>query len=148
MGNRNSKPVRLGQPPADWLEFFRGAKVEIDRLEAAKSRQGQVTVAANFLARMVDREVPIEVDGRAGKATLRVAPGRSRRKVYYFEVVFEDDDQSGSDEDANDGPQPLGGKTIASRKRPRMEEKTTERDNPINRSPALGYVPAGNDEAW
>lgn len=143
MSDQLSPSPRLGLPPADWLEFFRSAKVEVDRLDAAKSRQGQITVAANFLARMVDREVRIEVDGRTGTATLRVAPGRSRRKGYYFDIVFDEEDPSAAEED---GPQPLERKTINTRPCSGREERKCQPDSPVDRSQR--FLPAANDETW
>lgn len=148
MSDQLSPSPRLGLPPADWLEFFRSAKVEVDRLDAAKSRQGQITVAANFLARMVDREVRIEVDGRTGTATLRVAPGRSRRKGYYFDIVFDEEDESAAEDHPPKGPQPLDRKTINTRPCSGMEERKCQPDSPVDRSPVRDYWPAANDEAW
>ena len=145
MNDRDNKSAGAGLPAGEWLNIFRGAKVEAERLDAAKSAQGRATIIGNFLARMVDREVRIEVDGRTGKATLRTAPGRGNKKVYWFDVIF-DGDQPG---DGDDTQSPSG--NGAPRKRSRDVRKMLEvesRDSPIDRSPASGLVAASNDEPW
>jgi hypothetical protein len=43
----------------------------------------------NFLARNLEREVPIEVEGRAGTARLNAAAARGRQRRYYFEVRWD-----------------------------------------------------------
>jgi hypothetical protein len=143
MGDRDKKPAGAGLPAGEWLNIFRGAKVEAERLDAAKSAQGRATILGNFLARMVDREVPIEVDGRTGKATLRTAPGRGGKKLYWFDVAFDgdwpgDDIPSPSDNGAPRKRQPAVAKKPA----------TEPRNSPIDRSPAPGLATAGNGEAW
>ncbi len=149
MASSDSKPPVLGLPAAEWLSSFRSAKVEIERLDAAKSARSRATIIGNFLARMLDREVPIEVDGRAGKATLRKSTGRARAKLYFFEVAFDD---GGSDEPPSDGF-PGGGDTrVASGKRVRKPQKLAadaeSRESPLDRRPTRTMVPTGNDEAW
>jgi hypothetical protein len=121
--------------------------VEVERLDAAKSAQARATIIGNFLARMVGREVSIEVDGRTGQATLRKAQGRSNKQLYYFEVVF-DDGPNEPDDRSGDPPQPTGGKATGNRSRqePAQQRDVGSRDNPIDRSP--GLVPARNGEAW
>jgi hypothetical protein len=124
------------------LNFFRGAKVEAERLDAAKSSQGRATIMGNFLARMVDREVPIEVDGQAGRATLRSAPGRGGKKLYWFEVMFDDGSMDEHDRPINKGP-------VRKSKAKELRERTTgPKEDPIDRTPARGMVRAANDEAW
>ena len=148
MASSDSKPPVLGLPAAEWLSSFRSAKVEIERLDAAKSARSRATIIGNFLARMLDREVPIEVDGRAGKATLRKSTGRARAKLYFFEVAFDD---GGSDEPPSDGF-PKGDDTrVASGKRVRKLRTPPDaesRENPLDRRPTRTMVPTGNDEAW
>ncbi|HEX3599858.1 MAG TPA: hypothetical protein VHU84_06920 [Lacipirellulaceae bacterium] len=121
----------------------------MERLDAAKGEQGRATVIGNFLARMVNREVRIQVDGRTGKATLRSVPGRSRKVRYYFET-FWDDYQSEPDADGESTPKPASPKTrVPDRSRPR--EETTPgppRESPIDRSPVTGLMPGRNNEAW
>lgn len=143
MSDREEKPAGTGLPAGEWLNIFRSAKVEVERLDAAKSAQGRSTIIGNFLARMVNRTVPIEVDGRTGKATLRTAAGRGNKKLYWFDVSF-DGDQPGDD---TQSPSDKG----APRKLPRDVPKKPQvesRYSPINRRPAPGMVPAGNNEAW
>jgi hypothetical protein len=79
-----------GLTAGQWEKFFIEAKVRSDKLDAAKSAQGKAAVMASLLAANVDREVSIEVKGRRGKARLRMMPGRSRTKQYYFEICWDD----------------------------------------------------------
>jgi len=140
---RDDKPAGAGLPAGEWFNIFRGAKVEIERLDAAKSAQARATIMGSFLARMLGREVRIEVDGSTGRATLRMAPGRGNKKLYWFDVSF-DGDQPGDD---TQSPSDKG----APRKLPRDVPKKPQvesRYSPINRRPAPGMVPAGNNEAW
>jgi hypothetical protein len=48
---------------------------------------------------MINREVPILVQGREGCATLRVREGRARSKCFWFEIAF------GGDEGPQNEPQ-------------------------------------------
>jgi hypothetical protein len=147
MSERNQKPASTGLPAGEWLSVFRSAKVETERLEAAKSTQGRATIIGNFLARMVGREVPIEVDGRSGKAALRKTQGRARKQLYYFEVVLDD-----GQIEIGDGPTPALGKSVATENQLRREQAKKpdvgSRDNPIDRREAAGFLATRNDEVW
>ena len=143
MGDREEKLAGTGLPAGEWLNIFRSAKVESERLDAAKSAQGRATIIGNFLARMVGREVPIEVVGRTGKATLRTGAGRGNKKLYWFDVSF-DGDQPGDD---TQSPGDNGAPRKLLRNAPKKLQ-VEPRDNPIDRRPAPGLVPAGNNEAW
>jgi hypothetical protein len=149
MSERNKKPAGTGLPASEWLNIFRAAKVEVERLDAAKGEQGRATVIGNFLARMVNREVRIQVDGRTGKATLRSVPGRSRQVRYYFEIAW-DEDQHGADADGDDAPLRTSDKTRSATKTRRDEERNPkqQRESPIDRSRTTGFAPAGNTERW
>jgi hypothetical protein len=141
----------IGLAAAEWLNVFRGAKVETERLDSANSARSRATIIGNFLARMVDRQVSIEVEGRTGRARLRSATGRSRAKLYYFEVAF--DDQIQLDDRSLTEPRPAPGRKTktTSARRSGTESKSPEpefRESPIDRSPARGLVGNGNDEAW
>jgi hypothetical protein len=141
MSNRNKRPAGLGLRASEWLSIFHGAGVETERLEATKSEQGRATIIGSYLARMVNREVRIEVDGRSGKATLRTGPGRGGKNLYWFEVAFDDREQAAK----NDSPQ---------LRRDFIQNPTTQKPvtnsstSPIDRSPAKGMLSPANDEAW
>ena len=67
--------------------FQRGSQPEIGSIFSAREsgnraagrrqeRRSRATIMGSFLARLVDREVPIDVEGRAARATLRSTMGR------------------------------------------------------------------------
>ena len=87
---------QIGVPAGNWEALFKKAGVETDRLDAAKSEKARTTILGNFLAQNVGREVPIEVKGRTGKATLRMNVGRGRQKHYHFEIRWDDAEDSQS----------------------------------------------------
>ena len=79
----------LGLSAGDLEPLFRGAGVWVEQLDSAKGNQGRSTTIGRLLAPSIDRKVPIEVDGRAGSATLQVVPCRSRAKRYYFHIEWD-----------------------------------------------------------
>lgn len=80
----------VGLATGEWERYFQHAKVATDKLNNDKSTKSKATTMGTFLARNVDREIPIEVRGRIGKATLRKVEGRSRKVRYHFEIVWDD----------------------------------------------------------
>src|SRR5262249_18526216 len=86
---RKHKPI--GLKPGDWESYCVQAGIlnsEGDT-SARQSAHARSVRIGNFLSRFVDREVPVAVKGRTGKATLRVHKGRARAKLYYFEVRWD-----------------------------------------------------------
>jgi hypothetical protein len=81
-----------GLSATDWGPLFRKAGVEIEKLDAAKSKQATATLLGSWLARNADREVAITVGDRTGKARLRIRKGRSKQKFYVFEVNWDEVD--------------------------------------------------------
>jgi hypothetical protein len=75
--------------PHQWEKYFRAAHVRVEELEACKSSRAKAIKIGQLLAPNVGREIPIEVDGRAGKAVLRVQEGRSKERRYFFEVFWD-----------------------------------------------------------
>jgi hypothetical protein len=151
MGDEKQR-TDAGLLPGQWEDLFRKADVQVEALDAAKSRQARATLLGNFLVRNLDREVPIEVKGRQGKARLRaVAVGR-RQKRYFFEVRWEADgpadpatrpgpnDQSGA---PNQRPpdEPVG-------RRPGPQEPTRELVDAAASSPPPDRNGGGNQEDW
>jgi hypothetical protein len=153
MSNENVQTVTHGLAAKEWLEIFRRTGVEQERLEHAKSDRGRATIIGNFLGRQINREVGIEVNGRAGKATLRSVQGRSGKTLYYFEIVW-DDEQRASDATAPLDPAPDGETQPARRAAAARSTTTTSpgrastQESPIDRRVALGSTAAANDEAW
>jgi hypothetical protein len=102
------KSKHSGAPASKWESLFKGAGIETERLDAAKSEKARTTILGNFLAQNVGREVPIEVKGRTGMATLRMNVGRGKRKQYWFEVRWDGAGDASPDitKDAKSGKSP------------------------------------------
>ncbi len=83
-GNTDVNKVAL--PAGEFENVFRDAGVLTDALNNAKSAKSKSTQMGRFLATNVDREVPINVNGRSGKAKLCMTQGRAKQKLYHFEV--------------------------------------------------------------
>ena len=79
----------VGLPAGEFEKIFLKAYVLTDALSNAKSAKSKATKIGNFLTSKVGREVPINVNGRTGKATLCMRQGRARQKVYFFEVLWD-----------------------------------------------------------
>jgi len=99
------KREKAERPAAGWKDYFVKAGVATDNLTSAKSERGTSTVIGKFLAPLVGREVPVEVEGRRGMARLCIRSGRSRTKEYYFEVTWERESQT-QEPRAASGPKP------------------------------------------
>lgn len=137
-----------GIPAADWLQHFKAADVEQEALKEAKSQQAKATKAGNFLSRLVDREVPIEVDGRTGKATLRMEKGRANKKHYWFDVCW----------DEPEGPAGDKRPPAAGRRKPGTDhrqqavgsQQRASGRNDLHHKPARKVTspPGGNREVW
>jgi hypothetical protein len=85
-----------GMTAGKWEPIFRKAGVMTSDLDAAKSQKSKDTKLGSFLAQHAGREVRVVVAGRSGTARLCVKPGRSRQKLYYFQVRW--DEPCASDE--------------------------------------------------
>jgi hypothetical protein len=137
-----AKNHKGGLPARDWEPLFRKVGVERDRLDVAKSERGKTTILGNFLAQNVDREVPIAVNGRTGKATLRMKKGRSNTKQYYFEIVWDEPDGKGPS-----SPDGTGGATGGAAHQ-EEQRNTDEAANESLRAPSATseVAPAGATE--
>jgi hypothetical protein len=100
------KNKQIGSPASKWEALFKKVGVETDRLDAARSEKARMTILGNFLAQNVGREVPIEVKGRTGKATLRMNVGRGRQKHYHFEIVWDEPSTREPDKSKGTSPPP------------------------------------------
>jgi hypothetical protein len=78
-----------GAPAKDWVPVFVKAGVMAEVFEKG-SRSSKGTKIGKFFSPFIGREVPIEPDGRVGRAVLHVENGRSRERRYYFAVSWED----------------------------------------------------------
>jgi hypothetical protein len=87
------EPSQRGWPAGDWERLFQSAGISVDRLEETKSLKSRNTILGNFLAQHVGREVPIEVKGRSGRATLSMRTARSKKKCYFFLVTWDEPTQ-------------------------------------------------------
>jgi hypothetical protein len=74
----------------EWGRYFREANVRVGELDSCRSSRARAIRIGQFLTPNVGREVPVEVNGRAGRAVLRVEEGRAKVKRYFFEVTWDD----------------------------------------------------------
>ncbi len=68
---------------------FGKADVLTKVLAESKSERAKAVLVGKFLGQSLNCPVPILVDGRNGIATLRVEQGRSKSKLYHFEVQWD-----------------------------------------------------------
>lgn len=141
-----------GLPASKWESLFKKVGIEGERLEAAKSERAKTTIIGNFLAQNVDRQVPIEVNGRAGKVTLRMKLGRAKKKHYYFEVTWDGATNTASTQDTNHKARAKSGNK-AVRPKPgktkgREAGKKGKKRGLLKPQQKSRGTAAGNDEAW
>lgn len=78
-----------GAKPSDWRVLLKSAGLMTDELEATKGTRGVAQKIGNFLSKHVNRPVTIDYQDPKLVATLRSADGRSREKLYCFEIAGE-----------------------------------------------------------
>ena len=78
-----------GLPPGQWEGHFRTAGVLVEELDGVRSAQARATILGNFLSQNQDREVPIQVGDRSGRARLCVAGGDGKPRRYFFAIVWD-----------------------------------------------------------
>src|SRR5258708_3605303 len=78
-----------GSFPSKWDGLFKKAGILAEAFEVGRSQRSRSTMLGNFLAKNVDRPVPIWFEGRAGTARLRVVDARSGQRRYHFEVTWD-----------------------------------------------------------
>ncbi len=84
-------PNQAGKVPKDWVPAFTATQVLRDQMLVGTDR-GKATKVGQFLAARVDRSVHIEARSGPLVATLRCRDGRSRQKLYYFEMAAPPED--------------------------------------------------------
>lgn len=82
--------IEPGMSAGQWEPIFRKAGVLTSDLDAAKSQRVKDTKLGNFLGQHAGREVRVVVGSRSGTARLCMKPGRSRHKLYYFQVQWDE----------------------------------------------------------
>ena len=87
-GRAELRPI-WGMPAGGWEPLFRRASVQGPALEAAKSQQAKATLIGNFLSTNLNREVPIQVQSRTGRARLVAFDGAQRQKRYAFAMSWD-----------------------------------------------------------
>jgi hypothetical protein len=75
-----------GRVPAGWVEIFLQARVQQDRLATA-NEHSRATLVGQSLGAKVGRAIAVETDDGSLDVALRMRPGRSRSKYYYFEAA-------------------------------------------------------------
>ena len=88
--NRPRPKSTRGLSPSEWEPLFRAAGILVPDPSIATSQRARDTVLGSFLAKNLNREVPVEVDGMQGRARLRVADAGQRRRRYFFEITLDD----------------------------------------------------------
>ena len=86
----HTKRKQKAIPAGKWEILFKKASIEKEKLEVAMSERGRSTIIGNFLSQNVGREVPIEINSRTGKATLRMVLGSGKQKRYFFEILWDE----------------------------------------------------------
>jgi hypothetical protein len=131
-----------------WEKYFKSANVLVQELDACKSNRAKAIKIGHFLSRNVDRAVTIEVDGRTGRAILRVKAGRSKEKYYYFDVIW---DNGATDTVAPQTPNPDDQKVSTQKKG--KTEQAAQRSKAATSRKAAKAKPVqtprgGNAEDW
>ena len=85
---------------AAWEPIFRRAQVLADELAAGKSQRGRQTKMGEYLSKHLERSVPICARGSTGTATLRRYEGRSRKRLYFFQIVLSEAGEATGEPDA------------------------------------------------
>lgn len=138
-----------GWPAAKWEPIFRAAKVADEKLQLAKSEKARETIIGAFLSQHVDREVPIEFNGKTHRARLRCVTGRARKKEYYFVVAYDgelDEPAAPPPVQAAEGvPDQLHDKPRPKKKR---RKKRSHGTKPARRRRTSGGGDGGNEEVW
>jgi len=77
--------TKLGLPAGEWVPVLERAGILTDKLGSAPPRS-KATTLGQFLSKMVDRSVYVDAEPGQSTCTLRKYPGRSNKKLFYFEV--------------------------------------------------------------
>ena len=75
-------------PARDWIRHFDQLQFFEEQNGAISDRAKSVKIGS-YLSSRVGREVPFEVSGLGGRATLRIRPGRSRSSLYCFDIRWD-----------------------------------------------------------
>jgi hypothetical protein len=89
-------------PAAGWISIFERAGILREQLRNGSNHSRAIRIG-NFFGPLIDREVPILLQGRAGRATLRVHEGRARSKRYGFEIAINEEPENEPQTSAADG---------------------------------------------
>jgi hypothetical protein len=80
----------FGKAPKEWLPLFRDARLLQKELHESANDHAQTIAAGRFFGSRLGKTVPIQVGDKPARATLRVQPGRSRQRRYWFEITWEE----------------------------------------------------------
>ena len=154
MSRAKKQEPQHGLLPSEWEAIFRRAKVRVESLEEAKSLRARATHIGNYLAQNLDREVPIQVNGRTGKARLRFLEAGRKQRRYFFEVEWDDELQL----DASAPVVPPPPQSPAQMRRSKLKRKRKPRETRPARTPARSNPQSsvkptrdnksGNSEDW
>lgn len=144
MATNNSRKLA----PKKWEPFFRRADVRVEDLDASKSNKGKIIRMGRFLSPNVNREVPIDVNGRTGKAVLRVEEGRSKEKRYFFEVTWDDETPAAPALPKKSRTKKERTKASLRNKKTKSHEPTTVKSKAQGKSDQVANQRGGNSEDW
>lgn len=118
-----------GLSSTDWEHLFLNASIEVEKLDAAKSKRAKATIIGNWFNRNADREVAIRVGDRTGKAKLKIREGRSKKKFYVFEIRWDKiEDIEGEPRSDLRKPGKISGSSV-----PKVEATATKKKQVVKR---------------
>lgn len=135
--NSTPKPERA-LPAAKWVPILDTAGLALPILGDAKTPHARAIKLGQWLSAKVGRETPVCIEGRNGKAVLRVIGARANEKRYYFEVTLE------SAPEPEPAPAPKA-KTPKLKKKAKQNEKHKIASKPAGKRK---HNVGGNDEGW
>jgi hypothetical protein len=89
-------PTNFGKAAKEWLPTLREARLLQKQQHESASDHAQAIAAGKFFGSRLDKPVPITVGNKAGTATLRVQPTRSRQKRFWLQVVWDAPGEDGT----------------------------------------------------
>jgi hypothetical protein len=143
----------FGLPPSKWEDIFRRAKVQVEALDAARSERARATLLGNFLSQNIDREVPIEIKDRTGKARLLAVDAGKNQRRYWFEITWDEERPADVRQEPVPDTKPITPTRNGAAEPPalRPQPKEASVDQPVA-SATIATDPgaswAGNEEDW
>jgi hypothetical protein len=93
--------------PQEWESLFRDAHLRVEELNGCRSNRSRSIFIGKFLSSLVNRELPVTIKGRTGRAVLRVEEGRSNSRRYFVEYFWDPPAEDTQEEAATSDPLPV-----------------------------------------